>query len=104
MILFKINAIGVPRFKLKRDAPRPVYMNREASGVEACQRMEIPPGNIHVFRHRGRIKRIEPSKNSRVHFLVDPSRSTKFEQFRQSFVSKFLNHKNLKRYKNIENM
>jgi hypothetical protein len=41
MILLEVNAAGITVLEFKRDAPRPIHMDRIARGFEASQSMKI---------------------------------------------------------------
>jgi len=46
MILFEVNPASIAVLEFKRDAPRPIRMDRIARGVEASQGMKIKAGEL----------------------------------------------------------
>src|SRR5262249_5797785 len=44
VVLFEVNPAGIAVLEFKRDAPRPIHMDRIARGFEASQSMKIKAG------------------------------------------------------------
>jgi hypothetical protein len=51
VISLEVNAAGIATLEFKRDAPRPIHMDRIERGFEASQSMKIKPGDVHFLRH-----------------------------------------------------
>src|SRR5262244_3242706 len=85
VILFELNPTGIAVLEFKRDAPRPIHMDRIARGFEASQRMKIKAGDVHFLRCSRSIQAIQTTKNTFMHFRIDLRRSPLLPKFGEWF-------------------
>jgi hypothetical protein len=69
--LFEVNAAGIAVLEFKRDAPRPIHMDRIARGFEASQSMKIKPGDVHFLPHRRGIQAVQTTQDTFMYFRID---------------------------------
>src|SRR5581483_4723817 len=92
VILFEVYSAGVAVLELKRDAPRPIHMDRIARGFEASQSMKIKAGDVHFLWRRRSIQAIQATKDAFVHFPIDLRRSSLLPKFGERLALEASDH------------
>jgi hypothetical protein len=52
MVLFQIDAIAVPAFKLESDTPWSIHVDCISRRIETMQLVKLETGNVHLFDSR----------------------------------------------------
>src|SRR4029079_15080009 len=86
VILFEVNPAGVAVLEFKRDAPRPIHMDRIAHGFESPQGMKIKAWDVHFLWHRRGIQAIETTNDTFMHLRIDLRRSSLLPKFGESLA------------------
>src|SRR5712691_5880223 len=92
VILFEVDPAGVAVLEFKRDAPRPIHVDRIARRPEASQRMKIKTGDVHFLRRCSGIEAIQTTKDARMHLRVDLRRSSLLPKLGESLAPEASDH------------
>jgi hypothetical protein len=92
MILLEIDSSSLSLVILKRDAPRPVHVNRVTRRFVPTQSMEIKAREIEVRRLRRRIESVKHQQRTCLKILSNSAASPFFEQLAKALVNPPSNH------------
>src|SRR3974390_2975319 len=92
VILLEVNSAGFAVHELKRNAPRPIHMDRIACGFEASQSMKVKAGDVHFLRRSRGIQTIQTTEDTFMHFCIDLRRSPLLPKFGERLALEASDH------------
>jgi hypothetical protein len=97
MVLLEVDTARVSGIELECNAPRPVDMNGVANRGEASQRVEVEPGQVHLFRRIHDIQPVETDQNALMQFGIDPGAAAFRPQIGQRLAAKRQDHASMRK-------